>query len=880
MRFSSGSRLGPYEIVSMIGAGGMGEVYRARDSRLQREVAIKVLPENVSSDADILSRLEREARTLAALNHPHIAAIYDFERDPGASRLVLELVDGPTLADRLRSGALAIDEGLALAEQIADALGAAHDRGIIHRDLKPSNIKVTPGGSVKLLDFGLAKVFDSASQRGDDAQTVSDPAEMTRVGTVLGTPAYMSPEQARGESLDKRTDTWSFGVVVYEMLTGHRPFVGQTTTDTLAAVLREDPDWNLVPTRARRLVRRCLEKDPRRRLRDIGDAMALLDDTLQREPVSKRVGLMRWLWPLTAALVLIAIAGVLVARHRESAPVLHQVRFQVPLPNAVRIDAPIVSPDGRKIAFFGETSDAPGTPRLWIHSLDSGESRQLFQANKFGGGLFWSPNSRFIAFLSDGTLKKIDVDGTGVATICDVRMVAGGGSWSKNDVIVFSSGSVLMRVPASGGTPVPVTALDPSRREIGHYLPRFLSDGRRFLYLRVSPTTDESGIYVGAVDVKPEEQSTTRLIATRGGPIYAPPAAGDIGRVLFLRESTLMAQPFDPTRLELGPEAIRVVERVAYADVPSSRYAHASVSDTDVLAYRVSETMTGVLVWVDRNGREEGRVVPDLLPNPQNPRLSPDGKRLALMLEGNLWVYDLTGRPSVKLTFDGSSDIPLWSPDGRRLVYASNASPTRLLSVSSETSGGTPQPASPLGHYHPHGWSADGRELIAVLNTYSPTNWDILKMTVDRKENVQPILRTAAAEGMIGAALSPDGQWLAYTSNVTGAFEVWVQPYPGPGAATRVSPNGGVDPVWAKDGRELFYMEGRNMMAVSVRAGQTFDFEPPVVLFTSAYLHPTGAPLSYDVAADGRFLMLKRIDTETRPTPINVVLNWTAGRGR
>jgi eukaryotic-like serine/threonine-protein kinase len=875
-----GTRLGPYEIEGMLGVGGMGEVYRARDIRLNRHVALKVLPDSVSSDPERVARLQREARTLAALNHPHIAAIYDFEEVAGTSGLVLELVDGPTLADRLRSGALQLPEGLTIAEQIADAVAAAHDKGIVHRDLKPANIKLTPGGAVKVLDFGLAKAFDQAPMPPDGTGvTVSVPAAMTRAGTVLGTPAYMSPEQARGETPDKRTDIWSFGAVVYEMLTGRRPFAGHTTTDTLAAVLKEEPDWNRVPARARRLVRHCLEKDPQRRLRDIGDAMALLEDASGPEPLFKRARWIDWLWPLATAVLLITIIAVLVARRGEPAPALHQVRFQISLLDATTMDAPILSPDGRSLAFIGQTSDAPGRLRLWLHSLESGESRQLFQANKMAGTPFWSPDSRFIAFFADGKLNRIDIAGGAVHTICEPRGVPGAGSWNRNDVIVFNS-NVVMRVPASGGTPVPLTALDASHKEIGHYLPKFLPDGRRFLYLRVSPTTDESGIYIGSIDAKPEEQESTRLVATRAGAIYAPSQQGQTGYLLFLRGSTLMAQRFNPARLELGSEAVRVAEQVEFAGVPSSRYAYASVSDTGVLAYRPSETVNGVLVWVDRNGREAGPAVQDTLPNPQNPRLSPDGKRVALMLSGDLWVYDLTGRPPVKLTFDASSDIPLWAPDGRRLVYASNASPTRLLSVSSEISGDPPQAVSPPGHYHPHGWSQDGREMIAVLNSYSPTNWDIVKLPVQQPGDPQPILTTPSAEGMTGAAVSPNSQWLAYTSTVTGNFEVWVQPYPGPGAPVRVSPNGGADPVWAKNGRELYYLEGKKMMAVSVGAGPTFDFKRPVVLFNSVYLHPPGSPLSYDVGADGRFIMLKRVDTQTAPTPIQVVLNWTAALGR
>ena len=644
--------------------------------------------------------------------------------------------------------------------------------------------------------------------------------------------------------------------------------------------LKEDPDWNLVPARARRLVRRCLEKDPQHRLRDIGDAMALLDDTFQPEPLSTGARLTRWAWPIAAAVLLTTIAGALFASRLKPASVLNQVRFAISVPAAITIDAPIVSPDGRSVAFFGQTSDTPNRPRLWLHSLDSGESRQLFQANKIAGTPFWSPDSRFLAFFADGKVQRMDVAGGAVHTVCEVRGPLGGGSWGRNDVIIFSS-SVLMRVPATGGTPAPLTALDASRKEIGHYLPRFLPDGRRFLYLRVSPTTDASGIYAGTLDVKPEQQDTTRLVATRAGPIYAPPQQGQPGRLLFLRESTLMAQAFDPVGLQLRGEAVRVADQVESAAVPSSQYAHASVSDTGVLAYRRRETFTGVLVWVDRNGREQGPAVQDPLSEPQNPRLSPEGKRVALMLDGNLWVYDLTGRPPVKLTFDGHSDLPLWTTDGRRLVYASNASPMRLLSVSSSgISNDTPQPESPMGHYHPHGWSADGRELIAVLSSYSPTNWDILKIPLDDKENVQPVLRTVSIEGITGAALSPDGRWLAYTSNVTGTLEVYVQPYPGPGDPVRVSPNRGADPVWAKNGRELFYMEGRRMMAVvPVGAGPSFDFKGPTPLFMSTYLHPQGSPLTYDVAADGRFLMLKRVDTATGPAPINVVLNWAVGLG-
>ena len=876
MGLPAGTRLGRYEIQAMLGVGGMGEVYRARDSRLNRDVAIKVLPDSVSVDPERLARLQREARTLASLNHPHIAAIYDVEDAGGTSGLVLELVDGPTLADRLRSGPLPESEALAIAAQIADALAAAHDKGIIHRDLKPANIKLTAAGVVKVLDFGLAKAFDQRLLTGVDAgSTISAPAGMTAAGSVLGTPAYMSPEQARGEALDRRTDIWSFGVVLYEMVTGRRPFSGHTTSDILAAVLKEEPEWEGVPTRVRRLLRWCLQKDPQWRLRDVGDAIALLDEPSQPAPLSRRGRSMHWAWPVAAALVLVTIVALFVAR-RGAAPAPVPVRFQIALPGAVALDAPILSPDGRSLVFLGRTSDAPDRVRVWLHSLDLGESRQLFQAEKFAGTPFWSPDSRSVAFIADGQLNRLDAAGGTPRALCEVRGFSGTGSWNRDDVILFSS-NVVMRIAASGGTPVPLTALDVSRKEIGHFLPRFLPDGRHFLYLRVSPTTDESGIYVGSIDARPEEQQNTRLVATRGGPIYVPGGPDRDGHLLFLRGRTLLAQRLDTERLELRGDAFRVADQVGFADVPSNRYAHASVSDTGVLAYRLRETATGLLVWVNRTGGEEGPVIADPLPDPQNPRLSPDGNRLAVMLAGNLWVYDLKGRPPLKLSFDGSSDIPLWAADGARLVYASNASPTRLLSVSSANSGDTAQQVSPPGHYHPHGWSADGRAMIAVVNTYSPTNWDIVALPVQPPGDVQAILNTPSAEGIAGAALSPDGRWLAYTSNVTGTPEIWVRPYPGPGAApVRVSAHGGADPLWARDGRELYYLEGRKMMAVAVSTAGTFEYSPAIVLFTSKYLHPANSPLTYDVAADGRFVMLKSVEEKPAVQPINVVLNWTA----
>jgi Tol biopolymer transport system component len=729
---------------------------------------------------------------------------------------------------------------------------------------------------VKVLDFGLAKMA-AVDLDGRQATRATFPAGETREGAVLGTAPYMSPEQARGEPLDKRTDIWAFGVVVYEMLTGCRPFAGRTTSDTLAAILREEPDWDRVPAQIQRLVRRCLEKDRQLRLRDIGDAMLLLDDVRARRPA--RASAATWIWPAVAALSLTASMMLLLGRQRQQPLALLPMTFQIAPSAAATLESPIVSPDGRSIAFYGVSSDGPGIRRLWVHSMDSGHSRALFEPGKQLGPPFWSPDSRSIGVLGDQKLRRIEISDGAVRTLCEVGPFARGGAWSRDGVILFDN-DILMRVSANGGTPLPVTALDPARKEIGHHLPVFLPDGRRFLYLRSSATEENSGIYSGSLEIKPEAQDPTRLVATRAGPVYAPSTIGRSGHLLFLRDASLMAQPLDPVGLKLTGDAVSIADRVAFADVPTGRFGYMSVSETGVLAYRQSELVRATPVWVDRNGRELAPLLSTPLERPQNPRFSPDGRRLALIVGGDLWVYDLDGRPPIKLTSGASKDLPLWTPDGKRLVFASNAPPRGLLSVPADGGREAAQRMSPDGHYHPHGWSADGRDLIAVVNTYSATTWDILSIPVRGEHTPQPILQTALVEGIGGAAVSPDGRWLAYTSNATGSLEVWVQPYPGSGPPVRVSANGGSDPVWAKNGRELFFVEGDRVMAATVKAGSTFDFEKPVLLFKSGYGHQPASPLAYDVAADGRFLMIKPANTQPQPSPITVVLNWTARHTR
>jgi eukaryotic-like serine/threonine-protein kinase len=868
-----GQTLAHYRIEARLGAGGMGVVYKARDTRpkLDRSVAIKVLPPDSRDDPELLQRFEREGRTLAALNHTHICTVFDVGQQNGIDFLVMEYIPGETLAERLAaSGKLPVRGTLAIAADIADALDAAHAQGIIHRDLKPANIKITPDGVVKVLDFGLAKVTRDEAPGIDISH--SPTGGETREGTTMGTAAYMSPEQARGQAVDKRTDIWAFGCVLYELLTGRPAFVGATVTDTLAAVVGTEPDWNALPAATpfaiRQLVRRCLEKDARRRLRDIGDARlefvglesGAVPDAGQAATAGRRA---RWLWPSMAVLLLIATLGVALVLVRETPSDTRRVRFQIAPPPDATLGMFTLSPDGRSVAFV-----AGG--HLWLHSLDSGESQLLSGAGTVARWRpFWSPDSRLIAFGAGGKLKRIALSGGAVQTVTEGGQF--GADWSAEDVILFVSQGAVMRVSASGGTPIPLTAKDPTRKEIAHYGPQFLPDGHHFLYLRLSLDEDTTGIYIGSIDAKPNEQDVRRLVATRGSAQYAPGAYDPRrGYLLFNREGRLLAQRFDPVHRELTGKTIPVAEPVAVVDGPT-RPGLFSASGTGVLAYQQEETTAGTPVWVDRSGRELAPVVQTPLPGLSEMRLSPDGHRLAAIVAGDVWVYDLRGRPPIRLTSDGNKDMMLWTPDGDRILYARTVQPLGMLSVPADI-GGPPETVWPSGHFHPHGWSSDGRDLIVAGNIYAHgPNWDLFRIPVAEKRAPEALVQTSANEGMNGVALSPDARWLVYTSDDTGAAEIWVRPYPGPGAPVRVSPNGGVEPRWARDGRELYYRENNKLMSVAVDKGPTFNFKPPALLFERPYQIQ-----SYDVAPDGRFLMIKPAAARAS-SPITVILNWTAG---
>ena len=860
----------------------MGEVYRAHDTKLHREVALKVLPDAFSLETDRLGRFRREAQVLASLNHPNIAAIYGLEDDEATTpALAMEFVDGSTLADLIARGPMKVGEALAIARQLTDALDAAHGQGIVHRDLKPANVKVRPDGAVKVLDFGLAKAlaFEPVGPTTElsHSPTLTTPAA-TRIGMILGTAAYMSPEQARGRAVDKRTDIWAFGCVLYEMLAGRRPFEGDDVTETLGAVIHKEPDWrqlSTTPAIVRTVLQRCLEKDPAKRIRDIGDVRLALDGAFDARDAVSPTTARRPLWHRAAAFSAVALAaaiatGVSVWLFTRTKPrAVTTISFAVPPPPSPATLGQFLalSPDGRLLAFFASEA---GPSRLWVHSFDTGETRVLSRAGAVSGAPFWSPDSRFIAYSGEGKLKKIDPAGGPPEVIGDAPQSFAGGTWSERGVVVFADAARgLMRVPAAGGTPTPLTAIDSVRKETSHTGPWFLPGGRRFLYLRSSTEAGDGGVFVGDVDAKPADQSLSRLLATQQNPQYAPPRETGVGHLLFMREGALMAQTFDPLRLELTGEAWRVADQVGVGAGGTVSYGFFSVAQSGALAFRHVQRPAGSAVWVSRAGQEIA-AISTKLDAPSNPRLSPDERKLAMIANGDLWVYDVEGRPPVRLTFGGSHYSPLWTRDGRRIAHESN----NVVVALPADGGGTPEPMSPSsGHYHPHGWSADERDIILVAVQGPTKSPDIVRFSLKGAGDPQAVVATTAIEGMQGAALSPDSRWLAYASDETGQPEIWVRPYPGPGRAMRISPNGGVEPVWAKSGRELFYREQTRVMSVAVAVGTDLTFKPAAPLFESRYFH-IGQPPTYDVAADGRFVMIKSADGGG--LPFNMVLNWEA----
>jgi eukaryotic-like serine/threonine-protein kinase len=885
MPLSAGDKLGPYEIVALVGVGGMGEVYRARDPRLGRDVAIKV------STSPFSERFEREARAVAALNHPNICTLYDV----GPNYLVMEFVEGE--APR---GPLPLDEALRIARQIADALAEAHEKGITHRDLKPGNIKVKPDGSLKVLDFGLAKFNAPASAAPLPENSPTLTMAATELGVILGTAAYMSPEQARGKAVDKRADIWAFGVVLWELITGKRLFQGEDASHTMAAVIMQPVKFDDVPFPVRRLLRACVERDPKKRLRDIADVWALLDEEpasappeiVEAAPSRSRLGL----WAsVVAAAALLALGALAVVHFREQPPVAEVTRFQIPLPAGASFRGPFlpqeISPDGRKLAFAAV--DSGGMSRIWIRPLDSLEARLLPGTEIAVTPLpfFWSWDSRFLAFFSpDRKLKKIDISGGPAQTLCEAANVVGG-SWSPEGVILFGGARTpITRVSEAGGTPVALTALDPARQEAAHGGPKFLPDGRHFFYFRYSTTASNSGIYLGSIDAKPSEQPSQPLLPNQMMPeYYVPPATGSSAHLLFFREGTVLAQPFNASKLRLSGDPVPVAEQVSSVGIQGAF----SASANGVLAFVGGATGAGAfqLTWLDRQGKKQEAIgEPGLFQT--TVALSPDGKQAAVtraaqnLPNRNLWLYDLTGRGApARFTFDSSRDIyPVYSPDGSRIVFQSfrdgtynlyqkltnGAKNEELLLKSDELT-------------YPYSWSRDGRFLAYTVQT-AKTKDDIWILPMDG--NSKPMLFQGTEFNETGAQFSPEGHWIAYQSNAGGRDEVYVREFvigsDGKPEATPphlVSAGGGSNPKWRDDGKELFYLSGDRKAILSVEISTKPSFQ-----FSATKLSvplPTGITAT-TVSGDGQRILIAAPAAVSNaqgnaPPQFTIVQNWQAG---
>ena len=879
----------------------MGEVYRAHDSKLGRDVAIKVLPDAFARDTERMARFQREAKVLASLNHPNIATIYGLEDSGATHALVMELVEGPTLADRIQSGPMSIGEALPIAKQICEALEYAHERGIVHRDLKPANVKVTSNDAVKILDFGLAKAIEGDPSSIDIANSPTISRMATQAGVLLGTAAYMSPEQAKGKSVDRRADIWAFGCVLYEMLTGKMAFPGESVTDILAAVIRAEPDWSelpaATPARVRVLLQRCLQKDPKQRLQAIGDARISLDEVLAGSPepssaAATPVSTPPWRralpWIAAGALAVVAAFFAFSNFREKPAAPADMVRFTTPLPEKTTAP-PIVpfalSPDGRQLAFG--TNGPDGVLRLWIRSLDSLEARPLTGSEMSSVSLFfWSPDSRYIAFRDGGELKKIDVSGGPAQVLCDVKGPVIGGAWRRDGMILFGNVNAgLMKVSESGGVASPVTTLDASRKEILHGFPTFLPDGRHFIYWRVSATPGSSGVYIGSLDANPAEQSLKQLVATTYGPAYVPFSGGGSGQLLFMRDRTLLAQPFDARRLEVTGEPVPLAERVG----AFQGYGYFSASTNGVLVYRSDAGGVSQLTWFDSQGNNLGKAVEPA--GYDTVSLSPDGTRAVVSRSDDpskpsletLWLVDFSRGTSTRFTFGSSSAaLGTWSPDGSKIIFGSNAGGAYDLyeKLASGVTGEQLLLKSGDDKW-PTSWSRDGRFLFYQSSGRSVTKGDlwVLPLEGDRK----PFSFQSSGFNSDDGQFSPDGRWVAYVSDESGRNEVYVRTF-SPATATTgsdtggkwlISTAGGTEPRWRGDGKELYYLAPDNMMmAVEISANPAFSAGVPKALFQAPRYPSFISENHWDVTRDGKRFLFAAQSTQA---PFTVVLNWQAG---
>jgi Tol biopolymer transport system component len=892
-----GTSLAQFEITAKLGEGGMGEVWLADDTKLGRQVALKILPADVAGDEERMARFEREAKVLASVNHPNVAHLYGLEsiaegEGPKATTfLVMELVEGEELSALIERGAVPVDEAVSIALQIADALEAAHEQGIVHRDLKPANIKFKGDGTVKVLDFGLAKAWDTEDRDGSLSLSPTLTQHATAAGVILGTAAYMSPEQAAGVAADRRADIWAFGVVLWEMLTGHKLFEGETVSHVLASVLKDEIDLDELPEetppRVHDLLDRCLRKKPRERLQAIGDARIVLEEETA-DPggggvvastvvgdagagAPRRSGRMPWVLAALGAAAAVALAVWILLQPAPEAPV---VRFTVEPPpessfnlEPIRPGPVTVSPDGTKLVFAAV--DLEGTDRLWIRTIDEVEARPL-TGTENAQYPFWAPDSRHIGFFDGSSLKRVDSSGGLPLTLCEAPN-GKGGSWGPDGTIVFApdSDTPIHAVSQAGGESEPVTTFNDDRSDDSHRHPWFLPDGRKFLYLARFPEGNESGqaIMVGSLDGDP----SVEIGRSPASAAYAS------GHLLYMRESTLMARPFDPSSLEFGGEAVPVVEQVALLASGTAR-AVFSPSETGTLVTQSGVAQAGgVLRWRDRDGElleEVGE--PNIL---YAVELSPDGT-LAVVVVGNpesgngdLWILELERGLLTRFTSDeGDEYAPIWSADGSEIVYTSaHAGTFRVVRKAVESSGAGDVLLEAERNRLVRDWGPDGQSLLLTAQR-EDTGWDQLLLELDGEPKITDIVVTEFAEG--GGRLSPDGRWILYQSNASGRFEVYVQPYPGPGRTLRASTAGGLWPRWNGDGTEIHYLGFTGaLMSVPVRnSGSGLTLAPAVELFTGPSMEDSG---QYDVAGDGRFLVIESF-AEQEPEPVMVLMNWPA----
>jgi serine/threonine protein kinase len=873
MALAAGTRLGPYEILAPIGAGGMGEVYRAKDTKLGRDVALKVLPPAFVGDADRLARFRREAQVLASLNHPHIASIYGLEESDGIQALVIELVEGPTLADRISQGPIPLEESMRIARQIAAALEYAHEKSIVHRDLKPANVKIAAEGVVKVLDFGLAKVLDDGRISADPASSPTLTMGATQAGVILGTAAFMAPEQARGQAVDRRADIWAFGVLLFEMLAGRPAFQGESVSDILASVLKFEPDWSALPAGTpgpiRKVLQRCLTKDRKQRLQAIGEARIALEEyTAGRAEVEMAPPVRHRMLPWIAAVVFGLAFVIITAVHfRETQSDSRVFRFVIEPPEKTSFGSLAISPDGRLLAFTATDSD--GKVQLWVRPLDSLNTKPL-PGTDGATFPFWSPDSHYVAFFASRQLKKIPVSGGPAITICDVRN-GRGGAWNRNGTIIFGAyPSPLFSVAAAGGQAKPLTSLDQSKQETSHRSPFFLPDGLHYLY---SIGGLDAGIYLGELG----SAARTRLLSEPSNAVYAASATG--GHLLFWRGGSLIAQPFDAGSLRLSGDPFSVAERVGYATAYG--IAVFSSSENGILAYsNGTADQFSQLTWFDRTGKRLGTTgEPGYL---DAPSLSPDEKQVAVSRYDpqrpgyDIWLTQTATANFTRFTFGPKSNqYAVWSPDNSFLAFSSDRD-ANVFNLYRRTSNGAGKDELLMKSDHikyPDDWSADGRWLLFEEND-PKTRKDLWVLQVPGDNKPVSYLRGDSNEA--DASFSPDGKWVAYNSDESGQYEVYVQSFPASGGKWQISSDGGRFPKWRRNGRELFYVSSeKKITAVDVNAaGTIFQAGTPHPLFEA---HSNHVQVMYSVSRDGQRFLISTAIGGVDSTAATVVTNWTAG---